>query len=148
VVQKSNGQIFAPSVENTQNQENVKLKLNKMRKEIADFITVTDNYEHPDLTMYSSESADGYDLYILKEEGVGRIVEEENVFIYTDDLIDRLCDEYIHDKTPIEIYVSEDLIEDLDLIEELIERFEDEEEEEYEDEDRKYDEYKDDKLCE
>ena len=95
-----------------------------------------------------NESADGYELYILKEVFVGRIAEEENVFIYTDDLIDRLCDEYIQDKTPIEIYVSEDLIEDLDLIEELIERFEDEEEEEYEDEDRKYDEYKDDKLCE
>ncbi len=119
-----------------------------MRKEIADFITVTDNYEYPDITMYSSESADGHDLYILKEEGVGRIVEEENVFIYKDDLIDRLCDEYIQDKTPIEIYVNDDLIEDLDLIEELTERFEDEEEEEYEDEDRKYDEHKDDKLCE
>ena len=119
-----------------------------MRKEIADFITVTDNYEHPDITMYSSESADGYDLYILKEEGVGRIVEEENVFIYKDDLIDRLCDEYIHGKTPIEIYVNDDLIEDLDLIEELTDRFIEEEEEEREDEDRKYDEYKDDQLCE
>ena len=126
--------------------EKRKQKFINMRKEIADFITVTDNYEYPDITMYSSESADGYDLYILKEEGVGRIVEEENVFIYTDDLIDRLCDEYIQDKTPIEIYVNDDLIEDLDLIKELTERFVDEEEEEREDEDRKYDEYKDDQL--
>jgi|TARA_R100000081_G_C4798987_1_gene162854 hypothetical protein len=118
-----------------------------MREEIADFITITDDYQCPDLKMYSSESADGYDLYILKEESFGRIVVEENVFIYKDDLIDRLCDEYIHNKTPIEIYVSEDLIEDLDLIEELTERFKDEEEE-YEDEDREYDEYKDNQLCE
>ena len=48
----------------------------------------------------------------------------------------------------LEIYVNDDLIEDLDLIEELTDRFVDEEEEEREDEDRKYDEYKDDQLCE
>ena len=66
--------------------------------------------------------------------------------MYSDGMLDTLCDEYIYKDEPIEIYISDDLIEELDVIEELKERFEDQENNE--DEDRKYDEYKDDKLCE
>ena len=118
-----------------------------MKKEIAGFITITDEYtDSADLTMYSSGTADGFEIYVLKEEGVGRMVEEENIFMYSDGMLDTLCDEYIYKDEPIEIYISDDLIEELDVIEELKERFEDQENNE--DEDRKYDEYKDDKLCE
>lgn len=115
-----------------------------MKKEIAGFITITDEYtDSADLTMYSSGTADGFEIYVLKEEGVGRIVEEENIFIKKDDLIDVLVGDYIAGySSMLEVYVSNDLIKEvIDELEFLLLP-----EEEYEDEDRKYDEYKDDKL--
>jgi len=136
VEQKSNGQIFAPIVENTQNQEKI-----KMEKEIANVIIKNEYTDLTDVSLYSSRSADGYRIYILKD--VGRIVEEENIFIKKDDIIDVLVGDYIAGYTStLEVYVSDDLIKEvIDELEFLLLP-----EEEYEDEDRKYDEYKDDKL--
>ena len=127
MVHLSSGLIYAPSVENTQNQENVKLKLNKMRKIIADYVELTDEWVGtPDVVMYTSETADGYEIYILgwtdKNGHVKNMDNEENVFMYKENLVEILVDDFIAGEEFIEIYVSEDLIEDLDLINELEER--------------------------
>lgn len=136
--QKSNGQIFAPIVENTQNQEKI-----KMEKEIANVIIRNEYTDLTDVSLYSSRSADGFEIYVLKEEDVGGIIEQENIFIKKDDIIDVLVGDYIAGYTStLEVYVSDDLIKEvIDELEFLLLP-----EEEYEDEDRKYDEYKDDKL--
>jgi len=138
VEQKSNGQIFAPIVENTQNQEKI-----KMEKEIANVIIRNEYTDLTDVSLYSSRSADGFEIYVLKEEDVGGIIEQENIFIKKDDIIDVLVGDYIAGYTStLEVYVSDDLIKEvIDELEFLLLP-----EEEYEDEDRKYDEYKDDKL--
>ena len=120
-----------------------KRKLNKMIKEIANVIIRNEYTDLTDISLYSSRSADGYPIYVLKDESVGRIVEEENIFIKKDDLIDVLVGDYIAGYSSVlEVYVSNDLIKEvIDELEFLLLP-----EEEYEDEDRKYDEYKDDKL--
>ena len=113
-----------------------------MIKEIAN-IVIRDKYtELTDVSLYSSTTADGYPIYVLKDESVG-IVGEENIFMKKDDLIDILVGDYIAGYTStFELYVSNDLIKEvIDELEFLLP-----EEEEYEDEDRKYDQYKDDKL--
>ena len=123
--------------------EKRKQKFIIMIKEIANII-IRDKYtDLTDVSLYSSTTADGYPIYVLKDESVGRIVEEENIFMKKDDLIDILIGDYIAGYTStFELYVSNDLIKEvIDELEFLLA-----EEEEYEDEDRKYDEYKDDKL--
>ena len=113
-----------------------------MIKEIANVIIRDEYTDLTDISLYSSRSADGYPIYVLKDESVGRIVEEENIFIKKDDLIDVLLGDYIAFNTDLEVYVSNDLIKEvIDELESLLLP-----EDEYEDEDRKYDEYKDDKL--
>lgn len=114
-----------------------------MIKEIANIIIRDEYTDSTDISLYSSRSADGYRIYILKDESVGRIVEEENIFIKKDDIIDVLVGDYIAGySSMLEVYVSDDLIKEvIDELEFLLLP-----EEEYEDEDRKYDEYKDDKL--
>ena len=113
-----------------------------MIKEIANVI-IRDRYtDLTDVSLYSSYTADGHPIYGLKDESVGRIVEEENIVIKKDDIIDVLIGDYIAGEDSIEIYVSGDLIKEvIDELEFLLLP-----EEDYEDEDRKYDEYKDDKL--
>ena len=92
-----------------------------MRKIIADYIELTDEWVGtPDVVMYTSETADGYEIYILGWTDKNGHV--KNVFMYKDDLIEVLVDDFIAGKELIEIYVSDDLIEDLDLINELEER--------------------------
>lgn len=112
-----------------------------MKKEIANVIIRNEYTDLTDISLYSSRSADGYRIYILKEEG--GIIEQENIFIKKDDIIDVLVGDYIAGYTStLEVYVSDDLIKEvIDELEFLLLP-----EEEYEDEDRKYDEYKDDKL--
>ena len=112
-----------------------------MKKEIANVIITNEYTGLTDVSLYSSRSADGYRIYILKEEGI--IAEQENIFIKKDDLIDVLVGDYIAGySSMLEVYVSDDLIKEvIDELEFLLLP-----EEEYEDEDRKYDEYKDDKL--
>ena len=112
-----------------------------MKKEIANVIITNEYTGLTDVSLYSSRSADGYRIYILKEEGI--IVEQENIFIKKDDIIDVLVGDYIAGySSMLEVYVSDDLIKEvIDELEFLLLP-----EEEYEDEDRKYDEYKDDKL--
>ena len=114
-----------------------------MIKEIANVIIRNEYTDLTDISLYSSRSADGYPIYVLKDESVGRIVEEENIFIKKDDIIDVLVGDYIAGySSMLEVYVSDDLIKEvIDELEFLLLP-----EEEYEDEDRKYDEYKDDKL--
>jgi hypothetical protein len=114
-----------------------------MEKEIANVIIRNEYTDLTDVSLYSSRSADGYRIYILKEEDVGGIIEQENIFIKKDDIIDVLVGDYIAGYTStLEVYVSDDLIKEvIDELEFLLLP-----EEEYEDEDRKYDEYKDDKL--
>jgi hypothetical protein len=114
-----------------------------MIKEIANVIIRNEYTDLTDISLYSSRSADGYSIYILKDESVGRIVEEENIFIKKDDIIDVLVGDYIAGySSMLEVYVSNDLIKEvIDELEFLLLP-----EEEYENEDRKYDEYKDDKL--
>lgn len=113
-----------------------------MIKKIANVI-IRDRYtDLTDVSLYSSYTADGHPIYVLKDESVGRIVEEENIFIKKDDIIDVLIGDYIAGEDSIEIYVSDDLIKEvIDELEFLLP-----EEKEYEDEDREYDQYKDDKL--
>ena len=114
-----------------------------MIKEIANIIIRDKHTDLTDVSLYSSTTADGYPIYVLKDESVGRIVEEENIFMKKDDLVDILIGDYIAGyNSTFELYVSNDLIKE--VIDEL--EFFLPEEEEYEDEDRKYDEYKDDKL--
>ena len=112
-----------------------------MEKEIANVIIKNEYTDLTDVSLYSSRSADGYRIYILKE--VGGIIEQENIFIKKDDIIDVLVGDYIAGYTStLEVYVSDDLIKEvIDELEFLLLP-----ESEYEDEDRKYDEYKDDKL--
>ena len=99
-----------------------------MRKIIADYVELTDEWVGtPDVVMYTSESADGYEIYILgwtdKNGHVKNMDNEENVFMYKENLLDILVDDFISfNEEFIEIYVSDDLIEDLDLINELEER--------------------------
>jgi len=113
-----------------------------MKKEIANVIIRDEYTDLTDVSLYSSTTADGYPIYVLKDESVGRIVEEENIFMKKDDLIDILIGDFIAGEDSIEIYVSDDLIKEvIDELEFLLDT-----EEDYEDEDRKYDEYKDDKL--
>jgi len=113
-----------------------------MIKEIANVIIRDKHTDLTDVSLYSSYTSDGYPIYVLKDESVGRIVEEENIFMKKDDLIEILIDDFIAGKDLIEVYVSDDLIKEvIDELEFLLLP-----EEEYEDEDRKYDEYKDDKL--
>ena len=114
-----------------------------MIKEIAN-IVIRDKYtDLTDVSLYSSTTADGYPIYVLKDESVGRIVEEENIFMKKDELIDILIGDYIAGYTSaFELYVSNDLIKE--VIDEL--EFLCPPEEEYENEDRKYDEYKDNKI--
>lgn len=113
-----------------------------MIKEIANVIIRDEHTDLTDVSLYSSYTADGYPIYVLKDESVGRIVEEENIFMKKDDLIDILIGDFIAGNDLIELYVSDDLIKEvIDELEFLLLP-----EEEYEDEDRKYDEYKDDKL--
>ena len=114
-----------------------------MIKEIHNIIIRDKHTDLTDVSLYSSYTADGYPIYVLKDESVGRIVEEENIFMKKDDLIDILIGDYIAGYTStFELYVSDDLIKEvIDELEFLLLP-----EEEYEDEDRKYDEYKDDKL--
>lgn len=98
-----------------------------MRKVIADYVELTDEWVGtPDVVMYSSETADGYEIYILgwtdKSGHVKNMNNEENVFMYKENLIEILVDDFIAGQEFIEVYVSDDLIEDLDLINELEER--------------------------
>ena len=115
-----------------------------MIKEIANVIIRNEHTDFTDVSLYSSYTADGHPIYVLKDEGVGRIVEEENIFMKKDDLIDILIDEFIAGKDSIELYVSDDLIKE--VIDELEFLLVPEEEYEDDDEDRKYDEYIDNKL--
>jgi len=113
-----------------------------MIKEIANVIIRDEYTDLTDVSLYSSTTADGYPIYVLKDESVGRIVEEENIFMKKDDLIDVLIGDFIAGEDLIELYVSDDLIKEvIDELEFLLLP-----EEEYEDEDRKYDEYIDNKL--
>jgi len=99
-----------------------------MRIEIADYVELTDEWVGtPDVVMYTSETADGYEIYILgwtgKNGHVKNMDNEENVFMYKENLLDILVDDFLScNEEFIEIYVSYDLIEDLDLINELEER--------------------------
>ncbi len=99
-----------------------------MRKIIADYVELTDEWVGtPDVVMYTSETADGYEIYILgwtgKNGHVKNMDNEENVFMYKENLLDILVDDFLScNEEFIEIYVSDDLIEDLDLINELEER--------------------------
>ena len=142
-----------------------------MRKIIADYVELTDEWVGtPDVVMYTSETADGYEIYILgwtdKNGHVKNMDNEENVFMYKENLLDILVDDFLSFNeefifmkkddlidvlvgdyiagysSMLEVYVSDDLIKEvIDELEFLLLP-----EEEYEDEDRKYDEYKDDKL--
>lgn len=113
-----------------------------MIKEIANVIIRDEYTDLTDVSLYSSYTADGHPIYVLKDESVGRIVEEENIFMKKDDLIDVLIGDFIAGEDLIELYVSDDLIKEvIDELEFLLLP-----EEEYEDEDRKYDEYIDNKL--
>ena len=113
-----------------------------MIKEIANIIIRDEYTDLTDVSLYSSTTADGYPIYVLKNERVG-IVGEENIFMKKDDLIDILIGDYIAGYTStFELYVSNDLIKE--VIDEL--EFLYPPEEEYENEDRQYDQYKDDKL--
>jgi len=99
-----------------------------MRIEIADYVELTDEWVGtPDVVMYTSETADGYEIYILgwtgKNGHVKNMDNEENVFMRKENLLDILVDDFLScNEEFIEIYVSYDLIEDLDLINELEER--------------------------
>ena len=99
-----------------------------MRKIIADYVELTDEWVGtPDVVMYTSETADGQQMYILgwagKNGHVKNMDNEENVFMYKENLLDILVDDFLScNEEFIEIYVSYDLIEDLDLINELEER--------------------------
>jgi len=99
-----------------------------MRKIIADYVELTDEWVGtPDVVMYTSETADGYEIYILgwtdKNGHVKNMDNEENVFMYKENLLDILVDDFLSfNEEFIEVYVSDDLIEDLDLINELEER--------------------------
>ena len=99
-----------------------------MRKIIADYVELTDEWvDTPDVVMYTSETADGYEIYILgwtgKNGHVKNMDNEENVFMRKENLLDILVDDFLScNEEFIEIYVSYDLIEDLDLINELEER--------------------------
>lgn len=99
-----------------------------MRKIIADYVEFTDEWVGtPDVVMYTSETADGYEIYVLgwtgKNGRVKNMDNEENVFMYKENLLDILVDDFLsYNEEFIEVYVSEDLIEDLDLINELEER--------------------------
>ena len=52
-----------------------------MIKEIANVIIRNEHTDFTDVSLYSSYTADGHPIYVLKDEGVGRIVEEENIFM-------------------------------------------------------------------
>ena len=98
-----------------------------MKKIIADYVELTDEWVGtPDVVMYTSETADGYEIYILgwtdKNGHVKNMDNEENVFMYKENLVEILVDDFIAGEEFIEVYVSDDLIEDLDLINELEER--------------------------